>query len=66
MAELVHQRPRRPCPICQKPSVQRFHPFCSSRCAQLDLNRWFSGQYAIPVDDGSAPDASPDPDPEKL
>ena len=46
---VIHLRPKRPCPICQKPSQQKFHPFCSSRCAQIDLNRWFGGNYAIPV-----------------
>ncbi|WP_373503823.1 DNA gyrase inhibitor YacG [Aestuariivirga sp.] len=51
MAEPVRLRPKRPCPICQKPSQQKFHPFCSNRCAQIDLNRWFGGNYAIPVKD---------------
>jgi hypothetical protein len=45
----VRLRPKRPCPICQKPSQQTFHPFCSSRCAQIDLNRWFGGNYAVPA-----------------
>jgi len=49
MAEPVRLRPKRPCPICGKPSLQKFHPFCCSRCAQIDLNRWLSGNYAIPV-----------------
>lgn len=38
----------RPCPICGKPPVERYHPFCSKRCADVDLNRWLSGSYAIP------------------
>ena len=38
----------RPCPICGKPSVQRFKPFCSSRCADIDLGRWLKGNYVIP------------------
>jgi endogenous inhibitor of DNA gyrase (YacG/DUF329 family) len=38
-----------PCPICGKPRVQRFRPFCSKRCADVDLNRWLSGVYAVPV-----------------
>lgn len=46
--KIVRLRPTRPCPICGKPSVQAFHPFCSSRCAQIDLNRWLSGTYVIP------------------
>lgn len=39
----------RPCPICGKPAEQRFRPFCSKRCADIDLNRWLKGSYAIPV-----------------
>ena len=38
-----------PCPICGKPRVQQFRPFCSKRCADVDLNRWLSGVYAVPV-----------------
>jgi endogenous inhibitor of DNA gyrase (YacG/DUF329 family) len=37
------------CPICGEPVVHRFRPFCSRRCANIDLNRWLSGVYAIPV-----------------
>ncbi len=51
MADPVRLRPRRPCPICGKSSLQKFHPFCSNRCAQIDLNRWLGGNYAIPVKD---------------
>jgi uncharacterized protein len=41
---------RRPsCPICGKPLVAEFRPFCSRRCADVDLNRWLSGVYAVPV-----------------
>ena len=40
---------QKPCPICGKPAEPRFRPFCSRRCADVDLNRWFSGRYAIPV-----------------
>jgi len=47
-AKVTRLRPVRPCPICGKPSVQAFHPFCSSRCADIDLNRWLTGAYAIP------------------
>lgn len=44
---VIPLRPPRPCPICGKPSVQQFHPFCSARCADIDLNRWLSGTYVI-------------------
>ena len=37
------------CPICGKPNVERYRPFCSRRCADVDLNRWLSGVYAVPV-----------------
>lgn len=42
------------CPMCKKPSEKAFRPFCSRRCADLDLGRWLNGAYAIPVveDDG--------------
>ena len=37
------------CPICGKPALAEFRPFCSRRCADVDLNRWLSGVYAVPV-----------------
>ena len=40
-----------PCPICGKPTAQEFRPFCSKRCANVDLQRWFSGRYAVPTAD---------------
>jgi len=40
--------PLRPCPICTKPGVMAFRPFCSKRCADVDLSRWLKGGYAIP------------------
>ncbi len=36
------------CPICGKPTDARLKPFCSRRCADVDLNQWFKGGYAIP------------------
>lgn len=41
--------PPKACPICGKPAVVRFRPFCSRRCADVDLNRWLKGAYAIPA-----------------
>jgi endogenous inhibitor of DNA gyrase (YacG/DUF329 family) len=35
------------CPICSKPAVERYKPFCSKRCADVDLSRWLKGSYAI-------------------
>ncbi|MBV8095289.1 MAG: DNA gyrase inhibitor YacG [Acetobacteraceae bacterium] len=37
------------CPICRRPTDPRFRPFCSRRCADIDLGRWFRGDYRIPV-----------------
>lgn len=55
--EPVRLRPRRPCPLCGKPSQQKFHPFCSARCANIDLNRWLGGHYAIPAEDQMPPES---------
>jgi endogenous inhibitor of DNA gyrase (YacG/DUF329 family) len=41
------------CPICGKPTVEEYKPFCSKRCADIDLNRWLSGTYVIPARDDS-------------
>mgnify|MGYP003453436674 CR=1 FL=1 len=35
------------CPICKKPSVKDYHPFCSKRCADIDLAHWLRGDYTI-------------------
>jgi endogenous inhibitor of DNA gyrase (YacG/DUF329 family) len=44
------------CPICGKPAVQAFRPFCSPRCRDVDLNRWLKGNYVIPGRDDEADD----------
>jgi endogenous inhibitor of DNA gyrase (YacG/DUF329 family) len=36
------------CPICSKPTLKDYTPFCSRRCADVDLSRWLKGSYAIP------------------
>ena len=38
------------CPICRKPTEAAWRPFCSKRCADVDLGRWLGGRYAIPGD----------------
>jgi uncharacterized protein len=54
------------CPICGKPGDPRFSPFCSRRCADIDLGRWLKGGYAIPgsvesdADDGGSKEPGPD------
>jgi endogenous inhibitor of DNA gyrase (YacG/DUF329 family) len=44
------------CVICGKPQDQKYRPFCSKRCADVDLNRWFTGAYAIPAAEEDDPD----------
>ncbi len=39
------------CPICGKKTEARYRPFCSRRCADLDLAKWLGGSYAIPSED---------------
>ncbi|MBY6002431.1 DNA gyrase inhibitor YacG [Salipiger bermudensis] len=39
------------CPICGKPTETKYRPFCSKRCADIDLAKWVSGSYAIPSTD---------------
>lgn len=52
----------RRCPVCRKPAQVDTRPFCSRRCADVDLQRWMVGAYRIPVSepeqedgDGQAP-----------
>jgi endogenous inhibitor of DNA gyrase (YacG/DUF329 family) len=44
----------RPCPICGKPAAVKHRPFCSARCATIDLGRWLKGDYRVPTQE--APD----------
>ena len=47
------------CPICGKPAVERHRPFCSRRCALIDLGRWLGGNYRVPVARNEDEDESP-------
>lgn len=47
------------CPICGKPTDAAVRPFCSKRCADVDLHRWLKGAYTVP---GSAEDEDEAPD----
>jgi endogenous inhibitor of DNA gyrase (YacG/DUF329 family) len=46
---MAESKTRKTCPLCDKPTAAAFKPFCSKRCADVDLHRWLSGSYAIPV-----------------
>ena len=48
------------CPICGKPGAAGVSPFCSKRCADIDLGRWLKGGYAIPGPPAEAPVPGPD------
>ena len=37
------------CPMCEKKEDSKFRPFCSKRCADLDLGKWLTGGYSIPA-----------------
>jgi endogenous inhibitor of DNA gyrase (YacG/DUF329 family) len=37
------------CPICARDVDPKYRPFCSRRCADVDLAKWLNGSYAIPV-----------------
>lgn len=55
-------RSARPCPICSKMSIEKYHPFCSVHCANIDLHHWLNGSYAIPAEEGTiVPGRSPEP-----
>jgi len=47
----------RPCPICRAPARAETRPFCSRRCANIDLLRWLGGSYRVPTDE--TPDGEP-------
>ncbi|MEZ5773182.1 MAG: DNA gyrase inhibitor YacG [Hyphomicrobiaceae bacterium] len=60
------RRPKLRCPICRNPAAEAFRPFCSKRCADVDLARWLGGSYAIPghqdtEEDGDAQPAATGP-----
>lgn len=48
-----------PCPICKRPAEPALKPFCSERCADIDLGRWLSDRYAIPTEEDEAEDEGP-------
>ncbi len=42
------------CALCAKRVTPDYRPFCSKRCADIDLGRWLKGQYAVPGVSGDA------------
>ncbi len=61
IADLAARRRRKKgpaCPICRKPVVEAFRPFCSARCRKIDLDRWLGEAYRVRIPD--APRAEDD------
>jgi endogenous inhibitor of DNA gyrase (YacG/DUF329 family) len=55
------------CPICKKPTDKTYRPFCSKRCADIDLGNWVGERYVVPTDEPAdgltdAPDSDTSPD----
>lgn len=51
------------CPICGRPAEPEVRPFCSKRCADVDLQRWLTGRYAVPaVENEDGPEDMPPQD----
>ena len=46
------------CPICEKTGTAQYQPFCSKRCADIDLGRWLKEGYVVPTDEAPADDES--------
>lgn len=56
------QSPGRRCPICSRPAAVDYQPFCSKRCADVDLHRWLGEGYRVPVEIDDDMRDSPDAD----
>ncbi len=48
------------CPICGRPADPAMKPFCSTRCKNVDLNKWLGGHYRIETDERPAPEGMPE------
>ena len=44
------------CPICGKPDTANYRPFCSKRCAHIDLGRWLKEGYRVETAEGPMED----------
>lgn len=48
---MTDTKPTGRCPICGRPADARTRPFCSKRCADIDLGRWLNEEYRIATDE---------------
>ena len=60
-AKVIPLKGRR-CPVCRKPTVEAWRPFCSKRCADVDLGRWLGESYRIPSQEETDDDERPEDD----
>jgi endogenous inhibitor of DNA gyrase (YacG/DUF329 family) len=44
------------CPVCGKPADAKYQPFCTKRCADIDLGRWLKEGYRVPTDEAPGDD----------
>ena len=47
--------------MSRKPAEEAFRPFCSRRCSDVDLQRWFTGRYAVPAVEQDDTEADEEP-----
>ena len=47
------------CPMCNKSQDKKYRPFCSKRCADLDLGKWLTESYSIPAVETDEEDSIP-------
>ena len=47
------------CPLCTKPGTAKYRPFCSKRCADIDLGRWLKESYRVPTEEAPEDAESP-------
>ncbi len=46
---LIAKKNKPACPICNAQPIKPHSPFCSRRCAQIDLGHWLNEEYAVPA-----------------
>jgi endogenous inhibitor of DNA gyrase (YacG/DUF329 family) len=62
--ECARKKTGRGCPICGAESAGRYRPFCSARCADIDLARWLNESYRVPGDPAEQPSESEKTEPD--
>lgn len=47
------------CPVCARDVVAAYRPFCSKRCADIDLGRWLKEGYRLETDESPGDEETP-------